>query len=297
MLGLMNKRIAAAWLGLGAASEVFADRERWQLNMTEGATETSKLVFNLHMQIFYICCVIGVMVFGAMFYAMFKFRKSKGAVPATWSHSTTAEVIWTVLPIAILVMMAFPATKVMYQMYDTGNEEMTVKVTGYQWLWRYDYLDEDVTMYSRLKREDDVARRLNSGQRIDPADPQRKNYLIDVDNRLILPTKTKIRFVITADDVIHAWWVPALGWKQDAVPGFINEAWTRIDEPGIYRGQCTELCGKDHGFMPIVIEAVDMAVFKERLAEMKAAASPLGAAVVPQIAQVAPAATTAKSFE
>lgn len=293
----MNKRIAAAWIGLSAATEVFANPERWQLNMTEGATETSRLVFNLHMQIFYICCVIGVLVFGAMFYAMFKFRKSKGAVPATWSHSTTAEVIWTVLPIAILVVMAFPATKVMYQMYDTGNEEMTVKVTGYQWLWRYDYLGEDVTMYSRLKREDDAARRLDSGQTIDPADPKRANYLIDVDNRLILPTDTKIRFVITADDVIHAWWVPALGWKQDAVPGFINEAWTRIDKPGIYRGQCTELCGKDHGFMPIVIEVVEKAAFKERLAAMKASASPLGTAVVPQIAQVAPAAATAKSFE
>lgn len=292
----MNKRIAAAWIGLSAATQGFANPERWQLNMTEGATETSKLVFNLHMQIFYICCVIGVMVFGAMFYAMFKFRKSKGAVPATWSHSTTAEIIWTVLPIAILVVMAFPATKVMYQMYDTGNEEMTVKVTGYQWLWRYDYLGEDVTMYSRIKREDDAARRLNSGQTIDPADPQRANYLIDVDNRLVLPTDTKIRFVITADDVIHAWWVPALGWKQDAVPGFINEAWTRIDKPGIYRGQCTELCGKDHGFMPIVIEVVEKAAFKERLAAMKAATSPLGTAVVPQIAQAAPAAT-AKSFE
>jgi cytochrome c oxidase subunit II len=236
------------------------------LPIRSAGSSVSRDVQHLHMQIFYICVVIGVIVFGAMFYSMYKFRKSKGAVAAKWSHSTVAEIIWTVVPIIILVVMAFPATRVLYAMYDTGKPEMTVAVTGYQWLWEYEYQGENIKFTSRLDRESDLTRRVGANK-----DPYAlPNYLIDVDNRLILPTDTKIRFVITADDVIHAWWVPAFSLKQDAIPGFINEAWTKIDEPGVYRGQCTELCGKDHGFMPIVVEAVPKAEFPARLAELRA---------------------------
>jgi len=248
------------------------DRVRWQLNMTEGVTETSKLVYGLHMQMFLICCVIGAIVFGAMFYSMFKFRKSKGAVAATWSHNTTAEVIWTVVPILILVVMAIPATKVLYQMYDTSKPEMTVEIRGYQWLWEYKYHGQDLKFVSKLKRDSDETRRLGSGK-----DPKAvENYLLDVDRPLVLPADTKIRFVISADDVIHSWWVPVLGWKQDAIPGYVNEQWTKIPgsatKPGgvLFRGQCAELCGKDHGFMPIVIKVVPKAEFAEALAVMKA---------------------------
>ncbi len=268
--------------------------ERWQLNMTEGVTETSKLVYDLHMQIFLICCVIGALVFGAMFYAMFKFRKSKGAVAATWSHNTTAEVIWTVVPILILVVMAIPATDVLYKMYDTSKPEMTVEIRGYQWLWEYKYHGQDLKFTSRLKRESDETRRLGSGK-----DPNAvANYLLDVDRPLVLPADTKIRFVISADDVIHAWWVPVLGWKQDAIPGYVNEAWTKIDgsktKPGgvLFRGQCAELCGKDHGFMPIVVKVVPKAEFAEALAQLKTEIN--GTAVpAPQLASAvnAPAST------
>jgi cytochrome c oxidase subunit II len=264
------KTLAGTLLGVLSAP-VWANPERWQLNMTEGVTETSRAVQSLHMTIFYICVVIGVIVFGAMFYSMFKFRKSKGAVAAKWSHSTLAEIIWTVVPIVILVVMAVPATRVMYEMYDTGKPEMTVAITGYQWLWEYEYQGENVKFTSRLDRESDKTRRLKSG--MDPN--QLKNYLIDVDQPLVIPADTKIRFVITADDVIHAWWVPAFSLKQDAIPGFINEAWTKVDgkeipEGGrLFRGQCTELCGKDHGFMPIVVKVVPKNEFKVELAQLR----------------------------
>ena len=215
-------------------------------------TQTSRLAWESNNLSLIICTVIGVIVFGAMAYAIFKFRKSKGAVAATFSHNTKAEVIWTVIPVIILIVMAWPATANLIKMYDTRDAEMTVKVTGYQWMWKYEYLGENVTFTSRLDRESDRVRQ--SG--IVPTRESHPHYLLDVDNRLVLPVDTKVRFVITSDDVIHAWWVPALGWKQDAIPGFINEAWTRIEQPGVYRGQCAELCGKDHGFMPIVVEAV-----------------------------------------
>lgn len=259
---------ATALLGstVALAQEVGA-RKPWQLNMTEGVSAVSKEVYDLHMFMFYVCCAIGVVVFGAMFYSIVKFRKSKGAVAAKFAHNTTAEVIWTVVPIIILVVMAIPATKVLFKMYDTGDAELTVKVTGYQWMWRYEYVDYQgkpvgVDFVSRLERSSDAARRIGSGVDVNTVE----NYLIDVDKPLRLPTNTKIRFVITADDVIHAWWVPVLGWKQDAIPGFINEAWTKIDTPGTFRGQCAELCGKDHGFMPIVVEAQPKAEFEQWLA-------------------------------
>ena len=246
-----------------------ADPKRWQLNMGRGVTPTSYAAYDAHMWVLWICVVIGLIVFGAMAYAIVKFRRSKGAVAAQFSHNTTAEIVWTIVPVVILIVLAFPATKNLIKMYDTRNAEMTVKVTGFQWMWMYEYLGEDVSFTSRLDRKSDELRQ--DGKTVTLAD--HPHYLLDVDNVLVLPTDTKIRFVITADDVIHAWWVPALGWKQDAIPGIVNEAWTQIEKPGIYRGQCAELCGKDHGFMPIVVKAVPKAEYAAWLAEQKAAAT------------------------
>ena len=261
-----------------------ADPKPWQLNMGKGVTTSAQHAYDAHMIALYVCVVIGIIVFGAMAYAMFKFRHSKGAVAAQFSHNTTAEVIWTVIPILILVVMAWPATAKLIAMYDTRDSEMTVKITGIQWMWKYEYLGQDVQFTSRLDRESDRIRQ--SGAK--PTVAANPHYLLDVDNQLVLPVNTKIRFVITADDVIHAWWVPALGWKQDAIPGIINEAWTDIQEPGIYRGQCAELCGKDHGFMPIVVRAVSKEEFKQWIAARKPAApAPLPVAPAP-VAEPAP---------
>ena len=262
-----------------------ADPKPWQLNMGRGVTHAAQRAYDLNMWSLIVCGVIGLIVFGAMFYAMFKFRHSKGAVPATFSHNTTAEIIWTVIPILILIVMAWPATKQLITMYDMRNSEMTVKVTGYQWMWKYQYLGEDVEFTSRLARDSDKIRQSGAVPTIE-ANP---HYLLDVDNQLVLPVNTKIRFVITADDVIHAWWVPALGWKQDAIPGIINEAWTDIQTPGIYRGQCAELCGKDHGFMPIVVRAVSKEEFKQWLASKRPVAAPAPAQPEAAPADAAPA--------
>ena len=274
---------ACALLAPAMAWAQSADPKPWQLNMGKGVTTSAQHAYDAHMVALWVCVVIGVLVFSAMGYAMFKFRKSKGAVAAQFSHNTTAEVIWTVLPILILIVMAVPATKKLIAMYDTRDSEMTVKVTGYQWMWKYEYLGEDVELTSRLDRESDRIRQ-SGAQPTVAANP---HYLLDVDNALVLPVDTKVRFVITADDVIHAWWVPALGWKQDAIPGIINEAWTDIKVPGVYRGQCAELCGKDHGFMPIVVKAVSKEEFKQWLASRKpAAAAP---AALPAPVEAAPA--------
>jgi cytochrome c oxidase subunit II len=256
-----------------------ADAHRWQLNMGQGVTAASRNAYDAHMLALEICVVIGVIVFGAMFYAMFKFRKSKGAKPdVDFTHSTTLEVIWTVVPVVLLVLMAIPATDKLMKMYDTREASMTVKVKGYQWLWKYEYsadkAEDVVSFTSRLYRKSDQIRQSH----VDARDANHPHYLRDVDNVLVLPTDTKIRFLITADDVLHAWWVPALGWKQDAIPGIINEAWTQIDTPGIYRGQCAELCGKDHGFMPIVVKAVPKAEFDQWLAAERAKNAPAAAA-------------------
>lgn len=265
---------ALAWAQAASPEVEPAAPERWQLNMHPGVTHTSQMAYDAHMFALWVCVAIGVIVFGAMAVAIVKFRKSKGAVAAQFSHNTTAEIIWTIVPIIILVVMAWPATAKLIAQYDTRDSEMTIKVTGYQWMWKYEYLGEDVSFTSRLDRESDRIRQ--SGERPDLA--KNPHYLLDVDNELVLPTNTKIRFVITADDVIHAWWVPALGWKQDAIPGIVNEAWTDISKPGIYRGQCAELCGKDHGFMPIVVKAVPKEEFAAWLAARKAPAATAAAA-------------------
>ncbi len=285
------KRLAIAASVLLAPASAFAqsaDPHRWQLNMGRGVTTTAQHAYDAHMFALWVCVAIGIIVFGAMAYAMFAFRKSKGAVAAQFSHNTTAEIIWTVVPVILLVIMAVPATQKLIAMYDTRDSEMTVKVTGFQWMWTYEYMGEDVTIASRLDRESDRLRQNRATTREELE--AHGNYLLEVDNELVLPTDTKVRFVITADDVIHSWWVPALGWKQDAIPGIVNEAWTEITEPGVYRGQCAELCGKDHGFMPIVVRAVPRDEFDAWLAAEKAGDAPAEDAPAAAASESAPAA-------
>ena len=278
-------RYAASVLALAssAASANATDPVRWQLNLTPGVTATSQNAYNAHMFMFWICVVIGIFVFGAMFYAMFKFRKSKGAVPDTnFTHSTFLEAIWTVVPIVILIGSAIPATTMVIEQYNADHDskpaEMTIKITGYQWMWRYEYIGQDVDYISRLDRESDALRQNPNASQAQIG--AKAHYLRDVDRPLVIPADTRVRFVITADDVIHAWWVPALGWKQDAIPGVINEDWTEVHEPGTYRGVCAELCGKDHGFMPIVVKVVPKAEYQTWLAQQKAGdnAAPTAAA-------------------
>jgi cytochrome c oxidase subunit 2 len=228
--------------------------------MAPGATEVSRSVFDLHMTIFWICVVIGVVVFGAMFWSMLVHRRSTGQKAAHFHESTTVEILWTVVPLLILVVMAFPATKTLIDIYDTAESELDIQITGYQWKWHYKYLGQDVEFFSNLATPQ---------SQIHNQAPKDEHYLLEVDNPLVVPVGTKVRFLITGADVIHSWWVPALAVKKDAIPGFVNESWTRIDQPGIYRGQCTELCGKDHGFMPIVVDARSKEDFAKWLAERK----------------------------
>ena len=294
--GVSHVRRALAVLALLASGVAYANPEPWQLNLTPGVTSISQRIWHLHMLGFYVCLGIGAIVFGAMFYAMFKFRKSKGAVAEQWSHSTKLETIWTVAPIVLLVILAWPATKLLVDMANTENADMTIKVTGYQWKWRYEYVDYNkkntgVNFISSLDADSNRTRQLGSG--LDPRavkDGDYESYLLNVDKPLVVPTGVKIRFVITGDDVIHAWWVPQLGWKQDAIPGIINSEWTEIPTPGVYRGQCAELCGKDHGFMPIVVKAVQKSEFESWLASEQAAEGVNKAAATADTA--APAAPT-----
>jgi cytochrome c oxidase subunit 2 len=283
-------------LALMASAAVFAQAEpaepvRWQLNMTPGVTSTAANAYHSHMIMLWVCIVIGILVFGAMAYAMIKFRHSKGAKPdVDFTHSTKLELIWTIVPILILIGSAWPATKMVMAQYsaDHGAEkdEMVIKVTGYQWLWRYEYVGEGVDFTSRLDRKSDELRQNKATTQAELI--AHTAYLRDVDNPLVIPADTRIRFVITADDVIHAWWVPALGWKQDAIPGVINDAWTKVSKPGTYRGVCAELCGKDRGFMPIVVKVLPKVEYQAWLASQKKAQ-----VVAPESApEAAPAATT-----
>jgi cytochrome c oxidase subunit II len=254
-----------------------AAKAEWALNMTRGVSTMSGEIYSLHMTIFWWCVAIAVFVFGWMILSLVKFRKSQGAVPdTTMVHSTKAEIIWTVLPVFILVLMAVPATRTLIKLEDASNTELTVKVTAFQWKWQYDYLDKGVSFYSTLSRDSDAARQMSSGT--DPETVQ--NYLLDVDNPLVVPVGKKVRLLLTAKDVIHAWWVPAFGVKKDAIPGFVNEVWFEVqtDKPGTYRGQCVELCGRDHGFMPIVVEAKTQADFDAWLAAKQAPAQQQAAA-------------------
>ncbi|HEY4368374.1 MAG TPA: cytochrome c oxidase subunit II [Steroidobacteraceae bacterium] len=248
------KYVAAAIAACLPASAALA---AWEVNMTTGVTELSRDIHGLHMLIFWICVLIAIAVFGMIIYSLVKFRYSQGAVPAKFDHSTKAEIIWTIIPIAILVGMAIPAAETLIKIEDTRDSQLTIKVTGYQWKWHYDYLDQKVNFFSTLARDSDQARQLHSG--IDPKTVP--NYLLAVDHPLVVPVGKKVRVLLTAGDVIHAWWVPAFGMKKDAIPGFVNELWFRADETGTFRGQCAELCGRDHGFMPIVVEVKTQAEY------------------------------------
>ena len=216
------------------------------LNMPRGVTEISNELYDLHMFVIYVCIAIAVVVFSVMFWALIAHRKRPGYKGSRFHESLKLEVVWTIVPIIILVVLAVPATKTIIKMYDTSRADMDIKITGYQWKWEYEYLGEGIRFFSNLSTPKD---------QIDNKQDKGVNYLLEVDNPVVVPVGKKIRFLITANDVIHSWWVPDLGVKKDAIPGFINETWTKIDVPGVYRGQCAELCGKDHGFMPVVIEA------------------------------------------
>jgi len=250
-------RLAGGLSLLLGSSGVWAD---YALNFQRPVTEIAKDQYDLHMLIFSICVVIFVLVFGVMFYSVFTHRKSKGHKAAHFHESTTIEVVWTIIPFLILVGMAIPSTATLLKMEDTSDADLTLKITGYQWKWQYEYMDQGVSFFSTLS---------TPHEQIENVAAKDEHYLLEVDNHVVLPVGKKVRLLVTANDVIHAWWVPQLGVKKDAIPGFINELWTRIDEPGIYRGQCAELCGKDHGFMPIVVEAVPEDQFNAWVEEQK----------------------------
>jgi cytochrome c oxidase subunit 2 len=259
-----------AVLALSIAGPAWSD---FELNLPVGVTTMSREIYELHMLVFWICVVIGAGVYAAMIAAIVKFRKSQGAVAAKFTHNATIEVIWTVIPAAILVAMAIPAAETLIRMEDTRSSELTIKVTGLQWRWHYDYIDEGVDFFSTLDRESNAARRLGSG--IDPTTVD--NYLLKVDNDVVVPIDTKVRLLVTGADVVHAWWVPAFAVKKDAVPGFINETWFTADTVGTYRGQCAELCGMDHAFMPIVVRVVSEQDYDAWLSAQRARVSALTA--------------------
>ncbi len=233
------------------------------LNMTRGATDISNEVFELHMLIFWICVAIGVVVFGVMFYSMYAHTKKKNPVAATFHENHKVEIAWTIIPFLILIAMAIPASKTLVKIYDDEAGDLNIQVTGYQWKWQYNYLEDDVSFFSNLSTDMDEINNLV---------PKGENYLQEVDEMVVIPVGKKVRFLITANDVIHSWWMPAFAIKQDAIPGFVNTAWTKVDKPGIYRGKCTELCGKNHGFMPIVVKVVEQSEYDEWVSGKREAA-------------------------
>ena len=238
--------VSAGWLALMSTFAVAQN----QVNMAKGVTEVGAEIYDLHMLIFWICTVIGVGVFAVMFYSIIYHRKSRGVTPSQFHESTKVEIAWTVIPFLILIGMAVPATSTLLEVYNTDDAEIDILITGYQWKWKYDYLDENgdnVSFFSNLA---------TSQEEIYNTEEKGDHYLLSVDEPLVIPTDTKVRFLVTANDVIHSWWVPEIAVKRDAIPGFINEAWTKVPVEGIYRGQCTELCGSYHGFMPIEVHAV-----------------------------------------
>ncbi len=269
---IVNKLPRRCFMALaGIFSMLFATSSQaaYQLNMTESVTQLGRDLYGLHMLVFWICVVIGIVVFGAMAWSIYYHRKSKGAQAANFHESTTVEVAWTVVPLIILIAIAIPATGTLLELEDAKTDaEITLQVTGIQWKWKYTYIDEDVSFVSSLAQSSrDVVN--------DPTGNE--HYLLEVDNPIVLPINKKIRFLFHAQDVIHAWWVPELAVKQDAIPGFINDSWAIIEEPGVYRGQCAELCGKDHGFMPIVVNAVTEEEYEKWLSDMKAEAAAVAA--------------------
>ena len=245
---------------VSSGSALAEEAQRWAINMPKGVTPVSNAIYDIHMIIFWICVVICVGVFGVMFYSMYAHRKSRGAVAANFHENTTAEVVWTIIPALILVVMAIPATKTLINIYDTADAEMDIKITGSQWKWKYEYLGEDVSFLSDLATPE---------SEIYNTAPKGQYYLQEVSQPLVIPVNTKVRFLITAKDVIHSWWVPDFGVKKDAIPGFVNETWAYVEEPGVYRGECAELCGKGHAFMPIVVNVLEKEEYNTWLSEKK----------------------------
>jgi cytochrome c oxidase subunit 2 len=254
-------------LALASGSAWSDDSKVNEINMPAGVTTVGQSIYDLHMIILWICVVIGVVVFGVMFYSIFMHRKSRGVIPATFHESTKVEVAWTVVPFLILLVIAVPSTKTLLDVYNTEDADLDILITGYQWKWKYEYLDangENVTFFSNLRTpQDEIYNNEAKGE----------HYLLEVDEPLVIPVGKKVRFLITAYDVIHSWWVPELAVKRDAIPGFINETWTRAEVTGVYRGQCAELCGKDHGFMPIVVNVVSDEDYAIWLGEKQAKAA------------------------
>src|SRR5882724_313993 len=283
-----RKGISAAVLclaALGLAGSAGANTSNGY-NLPTGVTDLARDMYGLHMEVFWICVGIAVVVFGAMIYTLVKFRHSQGAVADTsMLHSTKVEIIWTIIPVIILVVMAVPAAELILKQEDTRNSQLSIRVTGYQWKWEYTYMDaaEGVDFFSTIARDSNFARQVNSG--IDPNTVP--NYLLEVDKPLVIPSGTKVRLLLTSQDVIHAWWVPDFGAKRAAIPGFVNELWFKVDpgKEGLYRGQCAALCGRDHGFMPIVVDVRTPDDFKKWVGEQKAA--------IKQAALPAPAAPVA----
>ncbi len=240
----------------------FTASAEWGLNLPPPSSPTASRILDLHNAIMVVCLIIFIVVFGIMFYSLYAHRKSKGHQASKFSHSTKLEVVWTVIPFLILIGMAIPSTATLLFMEDTTDSELTVKITGYQWKWHYEYLEHDIGFFSNLS---------TPRAQIENREPKGEHYLLEVDNPVVLPANTKIRFLLTSNDVIHAWWIPKFGIKKDAIPGYINEMWVTVDEPGIYRGQCAELCGKDHAFMPIVADVRSAEDFQAWLDEKKPA--------------------------
>lgn len=244
---LKTGNLLSVMAGLLGSTQVYAAVDNWQLNMYQGVTPISHDQYDLHMIAMLICAIIGVLVFGVMIYSLIHHRKSRGYQPAKFHDNTRLEIVWTIIPFLILVGLAIPATNVLIRMNDTEESAVTIKITGYQWRWQYQYLDQGISYFSNLS---------TPYAQITNEEKKGQWYLLEVDKPLVVPTNKKVRFLVTSNDVVHSWWVPELGIKRDAIPGFMHEAWARIEKPGVYRGQCAELCGINHGFMPIVVEAV-----------------------------------------
>ena len=269
ILNKLTGRLSVALAGVLSMLFVTAAQAEYALNMTKGVTPISRDLYSLHMIVFWICVAIGAVVFGAMAWSIIFHRKSRGAVAANFHESTMVELIWTIGPLLILIAIAIPATGTLLDLEDAKtNADINLEVTGIQWKWKYNYIDEDVQVISSLAQSSrDVIK--------DPTGHE--NYLLEVDNSIVLPINKKIRFLFHSDDVLHAWWVPEFAVKQDVIPGFINDSWAVIEETGTYRGQCAELCGKDHGFMPIVVEAVTETEYRQWLTDKKAEAATMAA--------------------
>ncbi|KTD07814.1 cytochrome c oxidase subunit II [Legionella jamestowniensis] len=260
--GFKLSRVSATAIGLGLSQIAMAAADNWQMNMYKGVTPLSKDMYDLHMIAMVICAIIGIAVFGVMIYSLIHHRKSRGYQPASFHDNMRVEIVWSIIPFLILVGLAIPATRVLMRLEDTSDSDVTIKVVGYQWKWQYQYLDQGISFFSNLS---------TPYEQIQNQAPKGQWYLLEVDKPVVVPVHKKIRFLVTSNDVIHSWWVPEIGIKRDAMPGFMHEAWARIEKPGVYRGQCAELCGLNHAFMPIVVKAVSEEEFDQWVSQQEKA--------------------------